>query len=345
MKDILVAYLTWKNSISSPNTLKKYTSSVEIYCNMVFGEKPDELTRDDFENLRYSDTINKFVKPLRDKDIKDSTIKSHLIAMRSYLNIIRKEKIFPGLNMSSISNDVFKVQSLGMNNVEHYEPISLTDLNEMEEWLKGKNYFNTKVDNAGEKYAMLIDFMYKTGIRVTATFNITWSDFTLMNSPYGGDWAQLEVLDKGSKLNTKYLTRAYYDKLHRIFYRNNKDEKLFDELSQHSLRSFFKQFSEKKGRHLVIHSLKAGAATTLYAQTKDILLVRDFCDHESVSTTENYIHQQEDPNHMGTAILTENFDADKIDDLSKEQLLMIIHSQPEIENTIMRTGSEFHLTF
>ena len=87
-------------------------------------------------------------------------------------------------------------------------------------------------------------------------------------------------------------------------------------MSQHSLRSFFKQFSEKKGRHLVIHSLKAGAATTLYAQTKDILLVRDFCDHESVSTTENYIHQQEDPNHMGTAILTENFDADKIDDLS-----------------------------
>ena len=61
--------LTWKNSISSPNTLKKYTGSVEIYCGMVFGKKPDELTRDDFKNLRYSDTINKFVKPLRDKDI------------------------------------------------------------------------------------------------------------------------------------------------------------------------------------------------------------------------------------------------------------------------------------
>ncbi|MDC6077146.1 hypothetical protein PPJ95_06165, partial [Limosilactobacillus reuteri] len=39
MKDILVAYLTWKNSISSPNTLKKYTGSVEIYCGMVFGVK------------------------------------------------------------------------------------------------------------------------------------------------------------------------------------------------------------------------------------------------------------------------------------------------------------------
>lgn len=51
MKDILVAYLTWKNSINSPNTLKKYTGSVEIYCDMVFGKKPDELTRDDFENL------------------------------------------------------------------------------------------------------------------------------------------------------------------------------------------------------------------------------------------------------------------------------------------------------
>ena len=105
MKDILVAYLTWKNSINSPNTLKKYTGSVEIYCNMVFGKKPDELTRDDFKNLRYSDTINKFVKPLRDKDIKDSTINTN-------------NTIFSSLSLNfaeDISDNMYYIDSIDSN--------------------------------------------------------------------------------------------------------------------------------------------------------------------------------------------------------------------------------------
>ena len=74
---------TWINTLSSVNTKKKYSKSVELYCEMVFSKKPTELTKEDLVDLKFSDTVNKFVKPLQDSGVKDSTIKSHLTAMQS----------------------------------------------------------------------------------------------------------------------------------------------------------------------------------------------------------------------------------------------------------------------
>ena len=59
---------------------------------------------------------------------------------------------------------------------------------------------------------------------------------------------------------------------------------------------------------------------------------------KSVKTTEAYIHRQKDPNQSGTAILTAEYDYSKLDSLSKEQLLMLIHEKPEIENMIFSSA-------
>lgn len=63
-------YLTWNNSLSSINTMKKYNVSVRLYCEMVFNKGPRELTQKDLSNLNYGDTINKFVSPLREKGLR-----------------------------------------------------------------------------------------------------------------------------------------------------------------------------------------------------------------------------------------------------------------------------------
>lgn len=330
-------YLTWNNSLSSINTMKKYNVSVRLYCEMVFNKGPRELTQQDLSNLNYGDTINKFVSPLREKGVKDSTIKSHLTAMRSFVKMIRREKIFDGVDFSEINNYMLTVDTLSTKDTKHHEAISLEELKDIENWLKKKRYKNDD-GHTGEKYAMLIDFMYKTAIRVSAVFSIKWSDFTLTSSPYGGNWAMLDVIDKGKKLNTKSLTRDYYEGLEELFYDGKEDDLVFKDLTQASLRSYFQEYSGMVGKNIVIHSLKAGAATTLYAQTKDLILVRDFCDHESVKTTEAYIHRQKDPNQSGTAILTAEYDYSKLDSLSKEQLLMLIHEKPEIENMIFSSA-------
>ena len=287
--------------LTSANTMKKYNLSVKLYFHMVLGKEPYDISESDLKNLSYGDTVNKFVTPLRNKGVKDSTIKSHLIAVRSFVKMIRREKIFSGIDFGELSSYVLTVESLSTRDTKHHAALSLSELNDMEKWLREKEY-QGKSEGLGEKYALLIDFMYKTAVRVSATFHITWASFTLMNSPYGGDWAELNVIDKGRKFNTKYLDKKYYDRLKRVFYNGDDDEEVFGSLSQNTLRNYFREYSEKIGRNVVIHSLKAGAATTLYAQTKDLLLVRDFCDHESVSVTENYIHTQKNPNETGTAI-------------------------------------------
>lgn len=340
MEKMKYVWLTWSNSLRSGNTYRAYINSVDLYCNMVFGKKPVEITQDDLGRLRFSTTLNKFVKPLRDRHIKDSTIKSHLTAVRSFVKAIRREKLFPDLDFTAVVSDALSSSMLVTRDVEHHEAISLKELKSMEKWLKEKKFSSNLDQELGAKYAMLIDFMYKTAIRITATMSITWEDFTLQNSPYGGDWAILQVIDKGKKLNKKYLTQKYYYELKELFYNGDDSEEVFGELSPHTLRNYFKEYNKMTGQHFVIHSLKAGAATSLYAMTKDLLLVRDFCDHESVKTTEAYIHAQKDPHTSGTAILTANYDSSKLNDLSKEDLLMLIHSRPEIEGSVCAVASQ-----
>ena len=76
MKDV---FITWNNSLTSANTMKKYNLSVKLYFQMVLGKEPYDISESDLKNLSYGDTVNKFVALLRNKGVKDSTIKSHLI--------------------------------------------------------------------------------------------------------------------------------------------------------------------------------------------------------------------------------------------------------------------------
>lgn len=126
--DIKEVFLTWGNSLGSQNTWKRYHSSVELYCEMVFGKKPAELTEQDLKGLLYSDTINKFVKPLRDRGIKDTTIKGHLIAMRSYVKMIRREKIFSGIDFNLLMIDALVLDHVSVRDTQHHEAMSLEEL-------------------------------------------------------------------------------------------------------------------------------------------------------------------------------------------------------------------------
>lgn len=332
MVDMNAVYETWKNSFGSVNTIKKYTSSVLLYCDLVFKKQPSEITIDDLCNLNYGDTINKFVNVLRQRGVKDSTIKSHLTAMRSFVKMMRREKVFEGLNYGELTANVLTVDNLSTRDIEHHAAISREELHEMENWLRTEEKL--------PRYAWLIDFMYCTAVRVTAALSIHWSDFEIMSSPYGGTWSKLEVIDKGRKLNTKYLAQEYFVKMKRDLFNGKENGLVFEGLTQNELRRLFKQFSKKIGRNLVIHSLKAGAATTLYAETKDLLRVRDFCDHASVKTTEAYIHREKDPNQSGGAFFTMPYDKKAIDQLSKEQLLVLIHSKSEREHEFYLDGKE-----
>ena len=339
-EEMINVYQTWINSLASANTIHKYTSSVTLFSNMVFKKKPTEISEFDLVHLRYSDVLNKFVTPLKENDIKGSTIKGHLIAVRSLMKMIKKEGIYDKANIDDLNNYVLTDKTLKTNDVKHHEAISLEELDQFKDFLTKRKYRDDQDGMMGKKYAELVDFMFKTGIRVTATFSIKWIDFQFIVAHDGTRFARLDVIDKGHKLNTKYLTLSYYQNLHDLLFTGSDEEFVFGELSHESIKNAFRDFSKKINHKLSPHSLRAGAATTLYYQTKDIMLVKDFLDHESVANTEKYIHNQTDPTMTGTAMLTSDYDYSEIDNLSKEQLLMLIHSRPEIENVVYRAGKD-----
>lgn len=254
--------------------------------------------------------------------------------------MIKKEGIYDKANIDDLNNYVLTDKTLKTNDVKHHEAISLEELDQFKDFLTKRKYRDDQDGMMGKKYAELVDFMFKTGIRVTATFSIKWIDFQFIVAHDGTRFARLDVIDKGHKLNTKYLTLSYYQNLHDLLFTGSDEEFVFGELSHESLKNAFRDFSKKINHKLSPHSLRAGAATTLYYQTKDIMLVKDFLDHESVANTEKYIHNQTDPTMTGTAMLTSDYDYSEIDNLSKEQLLMLIHSRPEIENVVYRAGKD-----
>ncbi len=117
-------YLTWINSLATANTIHNYKTSVTLFSKMVFNKEPVEISEYDLNHLRFSDVLNKFIAPLREKDIKDSTIKGHLIAVRSLMKMIKKEGIYKSVNIDDLNNYVLTNKSLKTNDVKHHEAIS-----------------------------------------------------------------------------------------------------------------------------------------------------------------------------------------------------------------------------
>lgn len=329
MKTMESVHTAWIQSLSSKNTKKKYYASVETFFDEVFGLTPKELTKENFEQLSYSLVISRFVQPLKEKGVKESTIKAHLAAVRSFMNAVEREEIFPDVNFAKIIKLSLTIKSLKAKDAKATEPISESELKELEAWVK--SYYD---DERGLGYAWLVDLMFKTAIRVEAAVNIKWCDFVVTVSPYGGEWSALSVIDKGKKLNTKYLPIEYYNELKEVFYKGDDQGEVFEGLTSSVLRRLMKEFSDETGKNLTPHSIKAGAATTLYARTHDMMMVRDFCDHTSISVTERYIHMTKDPNKQGTAMLAIDCKPQDLDKMTKEELLAYIHSAPEVERTV-----------
>lgn len=334
METIENTFETWKNSFSSENTSRNYETSVVKFSEMVFDKQPVWWTANDLKSLNYEKVINSFVEPSRASGVKDSTIKRDLTAVRSLVKMIERTETFSDedIDFAKLQTSILRVDTLSMRDTEHYNAISVSELHQLEAWLTGRNF---QQDDIGERYATLVDFMFKTGVRVAAALSVRWKNFSIMTSAWDNDqYAVLEIIDKGKKLNKKYLPIRYYQKLRNVLGRGDGNDKLFEGLTHSNLKKLMQQFSQEVGRNLVIHSIKAGAATSLWTRTHDLLLVRDFCDHTSVKTTENYIHRNPSPAETGSAILASENDYSKLSKLTKEQLLIAIGSSVECQSVV-----------
>jgi integrase len=326
----------------SANTRNKYEYVIQLFSKLVYKKPIEEVDGNDLSKLKYSVVYKDFIKTEREEGIKDSTIKVYINIVSSFLDYIGKEDVFPDLNINKIKVNSLNSQSL-INDETHIKPMSKKDLEQLKSWLIDRKYLSHD-ERIGEKYAALVDFMFVTAIRSSAVFKIKWSQFEVIkDSDWGGDFAKLTVVDKGNKRNIKFLPLNYYRELEELFYHSDDNELIFKGLTKINLINYMKKFSKETGKNITPHSIKVGAGTYVYSITKDIVKTSRFLDHSSIETTMKYIRDNGNPNETGSVIASREYDYSKLNDLTKEELLLIIKGREELKNVIYNDALQSEL--
>ncbi|KRN10780.1 site-specific integrase [Liquorilactobacillus mali] len=317
------------------STKKKYKFCVDKFFIDLFGVDTKHIKKELILTMSYGMVFKDFIKAEREKGVKDSTIATNLHIVSSFFDHLGKENVYPDVNIVKIKKDYLNTNVL-IDDIEHINPMSKKDLENLKKWLTDRQY---KSDNnrIGEKYAMLVDFMFVTAIRSTATFKIKWDQFQVIEWN-GSKFAKLIVVDKGVKKNVKFLPYQYYQKMVNVLYKGDDNEYIFGDLNKNNLVHYMDQFSVEFDKKITPHSLKVGAGTYVYSITKDIVKTSRFLDHESVETTMKYIRDNGNPNESGSVIASRNNDYSKLKELSNEQLLSIISRRDELKNIIYTEG-------
>ena len=337
-EEIGMAFESWVDSRKSIQTKIKYRNITAMFVQMVFNKAVEELNEDDFSHLKYSVVYDRFVKPLKTntdqkKAIKDSTISNYLTIISSFFDYIDREEVFPNTNFRKIREKYLSVDNLAKDK-EHINPMSMSDFDMFKEWLINRSYPRTKDGNIGNKYAMLSEFMFVTAIRVSAAFKLKWTDFEDYRSMYDNRSVKISVKDKGSKINTKFISVEFYENLRETMYEEDGSQLVFGNLNKRTFASLTEKWSQETGRKITPHSIKVGAGTNLYARTKDIVKTQRFLDHEDINTTTAYIRDSGNPEDSGSFILSTQYDYDELEKLSKEQLLNLIKQHEDICYTV-----------
>lgn len=318
----------------SNNTRKLYDGRVRQFTEYVWDKEPQEVTLDDLKKVRNISVQRKYVNRLRKEGVKEKTIITYLRGVKALFRELDKNEWFGDeINLIHLRDKVLDFK-LRANDGGHNGEVTLEELEQLKKWLLQVRYED------GAQYAELVDFMFKTAIRITAALNVRWKDFMVFDSSYGGTWARLEVIDKGKKLNVKNLPIRQYERLQRVcgYDSSNKDELVFKGLSANVLRQMMTRFGNEVLHRDGIspHALKVGAANTFYNQTHDIVELQQFLDHSDITTTREYLRANPDPNLQAINMMNnldkvENNEWEKV---SQETIMDLIKSNRQLKTMV-----------
>jgi len=144
-----------------------------------------------------------------------------------------------------------------------------------------------------EGFALLIEFLFYTGLRIFEALNIK---FTHMEYIESKDNYRIRIHGKGDKERFIFVKKELIDRINQFYNRDR--EKLFDNskygtpYTYQNVSMRFKKLSRKVlNRNLSIHSTRHGFVTSMLKAGKDINEVSLYCGHQSVNTTyDMYYH-------------------------------------------------------
>lgn len=325
-------FIGWVDSLGE-SAQSNYSNNIKEFFQMMYNKSVDEVTEDDLASIRPHDVQKNYINELM-KNCKNSTIKYKVKNIQQFMSKLNINRVYKNVNYAFINDVALSTKHL-RDDSSRTRKMTKQDLEALKEWFVNDRYAEGRYSYKGKIYATLVDFMYVTGSRISASFKVKWTDIKQRKDDYGQLAYVIYIRDKGNKLEMFPITDEFHTQLKEILYDGNDEVTIFHEISQRGFTNDIKQFAKELDLHeediFTPHSIRSLAITTYYSMNKDIVATKNFANHESVETTVGYI--QDDNNFMmsGSYMLSSpEVTIDDISDLSKEELLSIIKDKKDI---------------
>ncbi|UDM72659.1 tyrosine-type recombinase/integrase [Vagococcus fluvialis] len=336
------AFEIWIDSKRSKATQKSYRRVVPQFFDLMIGKEIKYVSEIDMLTIVPATVEEKYINILIGEGYKQSTIKYYLVIVSSFIEYLSINRVFD-VDFTFISEIALKGSSL-RDDSGRRELMPEDEYERFKEWLLDRK-FAKRYGNLNERYALALEFMYSTAIRINSAFsNVYWNDIVWETDLKGNEGWTVYAVDKGEKLNSKPINSDLYDKLREVFYKDDgEDDLVLNGISKQSFTRLMKEYSEEHGVKMTPHSIRVGAATKVYKITNDIVLTSRFLDHADTKTTERYIRTDDDRTNTGSYIMTTDIDECQLEGLSLEDLNAIINKRSDLKRTILLEANKMKL--
>lgn len=293
-EDYLTKYLEYceieKNL--SPNTIKMYHFYLWDFVDWARAqlkkEKIDVSDLNDEVVRKYRLDLNRRISSRSNLELKRSTQKTFLVAIRAFLKYLVVEE---QLNVMSPDKIILGKPDPRIPKV--LDDSQLQDLFSMQDLNK----------RSGLRDRALLETLFSTGLRVSELCNLNIDDVNLKSGEFS-------VVGKGRKVRTVYLSDTACDWIRRylntrrdsfspLFLRYSGKRMEKDDIEGESLRLNVRSVQRLVKKYVVQagisvdatpHTLRHSFATGLLREGADLRSVQELLGHSSVSTTQIYTH-------------------------------------------------------
>lgn len=294
----------------------------------------DRIEQDSVNTRKtYERAIRNFFLKMRNKNIEDLSEKDLVFTKRqiqTYQVELRNE-----FKSTTVNNriSILKKLYLKLNEYEFDVNPSWFDLDRYDE--HDKESYDTlsheevvevidlvSKTRKGFEKSLLLRVAYSTAFRKTAIQNLEWSD--VINKE--GQWF-LKALDKGNKWDYKKISDELYSELIKL--KDTNDKKIFS-LTNKTINRMFNYIRDNMDfgeRNIVFHSFKKASINEVALLTNyDLKAMQQQGNHASIVTTLNDYMKDKSLEDLIVVDINYEVPINKLDDLSKEELLNIIKS-------------------
>ncbi|MBS4462240.1 site-specific integrase [Aerococcaceae bacterium zg-B36] len=324
--ELIDVYNHWLDMCDSEATRRKYESVPRDFFRMMFEKEIEDIDKIDILSISPMSVNRKYLQVMKDRGIKNTTIINRLSVLNSLFKKMAAYQLYDNeVNYTLLFDEVFSSKKIKSDSVK---TASLTHENYLKimDWLENVRFADSPRHKVkGKQYALLLDTMWHTAIRISAIFNLKWSDIKYEADDFGVMGYVAYPKDKGSKTNYKPLSDELYLELYDTFYSGNEEEPIFSEISQTGFTCLLSEYSESFNIKVTPHSIKRGAVSYLYAITKDPVVTQRFADHEKFDTTLRYIENNKSRTEHGSYYLDDsNVDLEALSKLNFKDVCDIL---------------------